>query len=261
MFLFTYLKVIAEKKRRQVGLVVSAERGELVTFCGIVNVVRRSRPPVYIFPRICYKDLFLNGATGGCLGLSSKKRWMVSELFVEVLRHIEKHTKCLPQELILLLMENHSSHVSIECIVFAKEKGITSTALLASYAAFGRGSIVYGPFKLSIKLSFNNWISMNPGRPITIYDICGLSKLPYINAFSMKNILSSFEKTGVWPINEQIFSEEDFMPSYSDRPDPENIDTPQRHHCKAIMLCHPIMFSSKTVQIPIMAIIIRTVFN
>ena len=52
-------KVIAGRKQRQVGQIVSAERGELVTFCGIITAFGFSLPPVYVFPRVHYKYHFL----------------------------------------------------------------------------------------------------------------------------------------------------------------------------------------------------------
>ena len=48
-------KVIAGRKQRQVGQIVSAERGELVTFCGIITATGSSLSPVYVFPRVHLK--------------------------------------------------------------------------------------------------------------------------------------------------------------------------------------------------------------
>ena len=55
-------KVIAEKEKKQVGQILSAERGELVTFCAIINVIGNTIPPAFVLPRIRYKDDFLIGA-------------------------------------------------------------------------------------------------------------------------------------------------------------------------------------------------------
>lgn len=55
-----FLQVFAETgTNNQVGQIVSAERGELVTFVGILNAVGDSIPPVFIFPLVRYKDAFL----------------------------------------------------------------------------------------------------------------------------------------------------------------------------------------------------------
>ncbi|KAF2890026.1 hypothetical protein ILUMI_16147 [Ignelater luminosus] len=57
-------KVLAEKKQRQVGQIVSAERGQLATFCGIVTATGAAFPPVYVN----FKEHFLNSAPEGSLG-------------------------------------------------------------------------------------------------------------------------------------------------------------------------------------------------
>ncbi|CAG9794748.1 unnamed protein product [Diatraea saccharalis] len=61
----------------------------------------------------------------------------------------------------------------------------------------------------------------NPGKPITIYDIAEIVGEAYPLAFTPRNISKSFEVTGIYPFNRDIFSEEDFLCSYvTDRPEP-----------------------------------------
>lgn len=64
------VKVISTSGKKQVAQVASAERGELVTFVGIVNAVGRSLPPVYVFPRNL--NDFLIGARLSSLALGNK---------------------------------------------------------------------------------------------------------------------------------------------------------------------------------------------
>lgn len=59
---------------------------------GIITGTGNTIPPVYVFPRVHYKSNFLNGASEGSLGVSSRFGWMNSDLFIEVLKHIQKHT-------------------------------------------------------------------------------------------------------------------------------------------------------------------------
>lgn len=216
-------KVISESGKRQVGQIVSAERGELVTFCGIINAVGNRLPPVFVFPRVKFKDQFLNGGPTSSLGLASRNGWMTVALFVDVLRHIRQHTNCTVGNPILLLLDNHISHTSIESISFAKENGIVILSFPphCSHRLQPLDVSVYGPFKSALKISFNNHMASHPGKPITIYDIASLTRIPFQNSFSIKNIQSSFAKTGIWPLNSLIFTEKDFESSYvGDRPNP-----------------------------------------
>ncbi|KAG5872610.1 hypothetical protein JTB14_002131 [Gonioctena quinquepunctata] len=78
---------------------------------------------------------------------------------------------------------------------------------------------VYGPFKSKCKISFNDFILSNPGKPITIYDVAKLSAQPYLQTFTPCNIISSFNSTGLWPINSLVYKDGDFCASFAtDRP-------------------------------------------
>lgn len=59
----------------------------------------------------------------------------------------------------------------------------------------------------------------NPGSTLSIYGLARLFGEAYPLAFTPKNILSGFQATGIWPLNRDIFIEEDFLSSYfTDRP-------------------------------------------
>ena len=65
----------------------------------------------------------------------------------------------------------------------------------------------------------DSWITVNK-RPMTIYDVPGIVRTALPNAITPRNIISGFQVTGIYPFNRDIFSESDFLPSYStDRPD------------------------------------------
>lgn len=80
-------RVLAERKQRQVGQIVSAERGELITFCEIV-IATGIAPPVYVIPR----DHFPNGTLEGSQSLANKSDWMTAALHIQVLKLIHGHT-------------------------------------------------------------------------------------------------------------------------------------------------------------------------
>jgi len=68
-------------------------------------------PPAYIFPRPRWNDTLMIGAPFGSLGLvnSPTSAWINSILFIKVLEHIKKYSKCLNEDKIILLMINHES--------------------------------------------------------------------------------------------------------------------------------------------------------
>lgn len=104
-------KVLVEKTQRQVGQIVSAERGELVTFGAIITGIGNTGPPVFVFLRVRYKDHFLLGAPEGSLGLACRTSWMNSNLYLEVLKHIQKYMNSTKERPMLLFCDNHESHI------------------------------------------------------------------------------------------------------------------------------------------------------
>ncbi|XP_077529007.1 uncharacterized protein LOC144141305 [Haemaphysalis longicornis] len=215
-------KVVAARGEKQIGQVTSAERGELVTVLCTVNAIGNALPPVFIFPRVRFKDFFLKGAPAGSLGLASKSGWMSSELFLLALKHTVRHTKCSKEEPILLILDNHESHVSINTINKAKESGVILLTFPphCSHRLQPLDVSVYGPFKSRYNAACNDWLINNPGKTISIHNVAQLVGSAYVLTVTQKNIISGFQKTGIWPFNSEPFTSDDYMmSSVTDRPE------------------------------------------
>lgn len=117
-------KVISQSGQKQVDQCVSAERDSLVTFCGIISATCIAIPPVYIYQRVRMKDAFMFGAVTGSVGFASKSGWMTAEIFVKVLEHIKKHTNSSRDNQVLIIVDNHETHVSLSAINYCRENGI-----------------------------------------------------------------------------------------------------------------------------------------
>lgn len=216
-------KVIARAGAKQVGQAVSAERGELVTLCAIVNAVGNAVPPVYIFPRKRFKNELLKGSPPGSLGLANPSGWMNGITFLETIKHVQKHTHCNVESPILILLDNHESHATLEVILYCRDNGVVFVTFPphCTHRLQPLDVGLYGPFKGYCKTVYNDWMVSHPGRTITIYDIPELTAEAYRAAFTIKNILSAFKKTGIAPLNRLVFNESDFQSSYvTDRPEP-----------------------------------------
>ncbi|GFO41278.1 tigger transposable element-derived protein [Plakobranchus ocellatus] len=75
----------------------------------------------------------------------------------------------------------------------------------------------------------NEWMYQNPGQRMTIYDVAGLVGKAYPKAFTSTNILSGFRRTGISPLDVNVFSEDDFVQSFvTDQAAPPVQDVPSR---------------------------------
>ena len=117
-------KVIASKGSKQVGQIASAERGKLVTTCFFINALGNTVPPAFIFSLKTFREEKFNGYPPGSLGLAHPSGWMTNENFVKVLKHFINHVKCSKDKPVLLLLDNHETHVNINVIQTAKDNGI-----------------------------------------------------------------------------------------------------------------------------------------
>ncbi|XP_034077842.1 uncharacterized protein LOC117549854 [Gymnodraco acuticeps] len=109
-------QVVTEKGKKQVGSVTSAERGELVTVACAVNATGNAVPPMFIFPHVRFKDSLLNGSPAGSIGHCTKSGWMNEDAFLIFLKHFIRHTNCSTDHPVLLILDNHESHISLKDI-------------------------------------------------------------------------------------------------------------------------------------------------
>lgn len=209
--------VVAKLGARQVGQAVSGERGTMVTMCMIINAVGNTVPPVFIFPRAKFHDSMLFGAPPGSLGLvnSPKSGWMTGALFLEVLKHIKKHTGCSKENKIILTMDNHDSHCTLDAVVYAKDNGMVIVTFPphCSHRLQPLDVGVLGPFKSKLRVAQNDWMVSNPGKTISIHNLAALANTAYAASFTIRNITAAFKKPGIWPFDRQVFTDEDFEAS------------------------------------------------
>ncbi|XP_068221423.1 uncharacterized protein [Palaemon carinicauda] len=118
------VKVVARKGSKQIGKITSAERGTLVTVAIAVSAIGNAVPPFLVFPRVHFHDHFLINSPLGSYGAANPSGWMKESDFVGFLDHFVKHTKCLKEHPVLLLLDNHESHLSIDGLNYCKANGI-----------------------------------------------------------------------------------------------------------------------------------------
>ena len=157
----------------------------------------------------------ISDGPSGCLGLAHPSGWVNGDLFLEAVRHFTKITKPDAETPILLLMDNHDSHLDVRVIEHCKENFVTLLTFPphCSHKLQPLDVGVLSPFKNALKGRFNEWLQLHPGQRISIYEVAPLSRAPFLEKFSASNIVSAFRATGIFPFNRDIFPEGAFAPS------------------------------------------------
>ena len=216
-------KVLATTGAKQVGAIVSAERGQLVTLCCAVNAVGNSVPPMFIFPRVNYRDNFVNGGPVGCVGTTHPSGWMTAAGFLTFLKHFVAHVRPSPTDKVILLLDNHVSHLSVDVLQFAKDNGVVMVSFPphCSHKLQPLDRSVYGPLKRYYNVACDDWIVSHKGRTMTIYDVPAMVGLAYRKAMTPANIQAGFKVSGISPFNRNVFTDDEFLPAdVTDRPPP-----------------------------------------
>ena len=216
-------RIVARRGFKQVGYIVSAERGTLVTIASAVSAIGNFIPPFFIFPRVHFKPHFLNSGPPGSQGAANPSGWMQESHFLDFLKFFQLHVKSTVDKPCLLLLDNHGSHLSIEGLNFAKENCIVMLSFHphCSHKLQPLDRSVFGPFKKYVNTACDAWVLNNPGKTMTIYDIPSIVANAYPLAFTPKNIQSGFRVYGIFPYNIDIFTDDEFLASsVTDRPDP-----------------------------------------
>lgn len=159
----------------------------------------------------------LSGIPVGSAGAAYTSGWLTAENFVLFLKYFIKYVKPSTAS-VLIILDDHESHISVEALGLCKENGIVIPPY-CSHKLQPLDFTVFGPLKRFYNFALTDWLSMNPAKTCTIYEIARLSAPAIPQAFTPKNIQHGFEKSGLWPLNSEVFTDAYFLSFYvTDRP-------------------------------------------
>lgn len=113
--------IISSKRIRQVGSLTSGGRGINITMIVAVNAIGNHVTPMLIFPKMHFKPHMLISAPKGSIGGENPSGWSNEGLFVDYLKHFIASKKTAKDDRILLILDNHESHISVHANNLANE--------------------------------------------------------------------------------------------------------------------------------------------
>lgn len=214
-------KVLTLKGKKRVGVVGSAERGQLTTVICCCNAAGTFIPPFFIFARKRMQERLLDGSPPGSQATVTDNGWINGPAFLNWLQFFVEKTRPTTDKKVLLLLDNHESHKFFPALEYASKNNV----VFVSFAPHTTDRMqpldvaIYGPLKKYFEQELNTFQKSHPGRIINQYDITKLFGGAYPKCASVHNAIQGFRKPGIWPYNPNAFGDEDYAPSaMTDRP-------------------------------------------
>ena len=206
-------RVISELGRRNVWAITSAEKGKTHTVLTCVSASGFVLPPFVVYPRKRITDNLKVGAVPGTSFNCSNSGWVNADLFYKWLSFF---VDCIPPARpILLLLDGHSSHVTVEAIELARKHNVHMLCLPA-HTTHILQPLDVGVFK-SLKANYykacKKYITDHPGRVVTTENIASLLAVAWPLAVTPVNIMSGFKKCGIYPLNPGEVTDRQIVPS------------------------------------------------
>ena len=139
---------------------------------------------------------------------------MKEEDFLHYLNHFHDHAKPTAEKPVLIL-DNHVSHLFVPAIDFCRDNNVTLLSIPphSSHKLQPLDQVIYGPFKTYVNRQCHAWTREHPVKSMSIYDIPAIVGTALPKPTMPANIIEAFRCTGIWPLNEDVFTDADFSPS------------------------------------------------
>jgi hypothetical protein len=208
-------KIIAKRGLKQVGKAVSAEKGMTTTIVCAMSAGGIYVPPMLLFRRKNMNERLMKGCPPGSIGYPSPKGWMTNELFVKYLKHFISFVKPQPTEKVLLILDGHQSHKTVDVIDLARANNITMITLPphTSHRLQPLDLTFFGPLKANYNRQIDQWMLNHPGKRVSDYDIIDIFTPCYLKTTTADKAINGFKSSGIFPFNANTFSDEDFAAS------------------------------------------------
>ena len=170
-------------------------------------------PPMIIYPKSFPGGQYKFGGPDDAV-YASESGWVDSELFIEWMKRIFLRY-AVPERPVLLLIDGHKSHLTLECIDLARENQVILLCLPphTTHALQPLDVAVFKALKAHFSRALRVCCFTKKNFMVSKRDFARIVKEPFEFAFSMVNLKSGFSKCGIFPFNRNAVSSEKMAPS------------------------------------------------
>ena len=138
---------------------------------------------------------------------------------MDAIPHLCDAVRTLPEacpteaRLVLLILDGHKMHTNnLLFIEMARANFVTVICLPphCSHRMQPLGVSFVKPLMTYYTQAVECWLRSHPGRVVSTFQIAELFGIGYVRAATVRTAVNGFRKTGIWPIDRNVFDEHDF---------------------------------------------------
>lgn len=210
-------KRLGPKGIKQFGVVSSWERGKNVTVICAVSASGIYIPPLFIFPRKRMSPVLEKNGPREAVYTCTKNGWSNEAIFMQWLKHFQKKVASNEENPVLLILDNHCSHISLQIYEFCRANFIVMVSIPphTSHRLQPLDITFYGPLKRAFSKHCNLFLktkinSAENDFKLSHYDLAEVFNSAYCDTANMEKAISGFRSAGIYPLHPEKFSEDDF---------------------------------------------------
>ena len=203
-------KAVTLKKAKYAYAQAHGTSDHITMLCG-ASAAGIALPPMIIYPKS-----FPGGAYtfNDAVYAKSESGWVDSELFLSWMHKVFLEF-AVPQRPVMLFVDGHKSHLSLELIDLARKNNVILFCLPphTTHALQPLDVAVFKSFKDQFFKSVRALSFSKKNFIVSKRDFAAVVKDPFEKAFSMSNIKAGFSKAGIYPFNPNAIDPAKMKPS------------------------------------------------
>ena len=206
-------KVIALKGSKSVYSQATGTREHITLLC-CASAAGLPHPPMIIYANSFPGGQYRFQGPDDALYAKSDSGWVDSELFQTWLTKLFiKHA--VSQRPLLLLVDGHKSHVTLDVIDICRENNIVLFCLPphTTHALQPLDVSVFKALKANYAKTVRALCAKKPTLVISKREFSKVLKVPFEQSFSLVNVKSGFRKCGIYPFDPSAIATEKMTPS------------------------------------------------
>ncbi|CAH2088512.1 unnamed protein product [Euphydryas editha] len=167
-----------------------------------------------IFPRQRMKPELLDHAPPGTEGVCNARGWITTEIFLTWFKKFIRFSGATRTNHVLLLLDGHVSHTqNLEVIDLARKNGVIILCFPphCTHKMQPADNAFMRPLSTYYDHAVSAWLRSHPGRVVTVFQISEIFGNAYIQTATMSTAINAFRKCGIWPYNQNNFTDADFI--------------------------------------------------